>query len=556
MATARLGVVTGLDRDRVVVLAFGALAAAPLLLFVAYPLWSILSLSFHTEDGIGLTNYVRYFGTARGWAIVGNSFAVALTTTAITVALAYGLAYAMHRSCMPLKGPFRLILLVPLFAPSLVQAQGLLLLLGRNGLINRTFGLEIEIYGFWGIVIASVLYALPHAFLILSAALAVADARLYESATMLGASPARSFRTITLPSTKYGLMSAIFIVFTIVITDFGNPMVIGADYSVLATEMYNEVLGQANFERGTVIGMVLLLPAAIAAFVEKAISRRQYHAIADQSRPLAVRPSPRFDGLMLAYTALVSAAILAIVGIVLFASFVQLWPYNLTFSTRHYDFDVQQGGDPLWNSVYVSLIAAGIGMVVTVAAAYLNAKFRNFATRLLYFLAILPAAVPGTVLGLGYILAFNDPANPVNAIYGTFLLLAICNVFHYHAQGFLIASTSVRQISATFDEASATLGAGFLRTMARITLPIIWPSIVSVGVFFFMRSMVTLAAVVFLFTPTTQLAAISVLLLEDRGATNQAAAFSSAIMAIVVGALLAAHLLLRLLGAREVSLIR
>jgi iron(III) transport system permease protein len=129
-------------------------------------------------------------------------------------------------------------------------------------------------------------------------------------------------------------------------------------------------------------------------------------------------------------------------------------------------------------------------------------------------------------------------------------------VFHYHAQGFLIASTSVQQISATFDEASATLGAGFLRTMRRITLPMIWPSIVSVGVFFFMRSMVTLAAVVFLFTPTTQLAAVSVLLLEDRGDTNQAAAFSSSIMAIVVGALLAAHLLLRVLGVRNVALIR
>jgi iron(III) transport system permease protein len=556
MATARLGSAARFDRDRFVVTAFGALVAIPLLLFVAYPLWSILSLSFHTPDGVGLANYTRYFGTARAWTIVGNTFAVALTTTAITVMLAYGLAYAMHRSQMPLKNLFRLILLVPLFAPSLVQAQGLLLMLGRNGLINRTFGLGIDIYGFWGIVIATVLYALPHALLILSAALAVADARLYESATMLGASPARTFRTVTLASTRYGLMSAIFIVFTIVITDFGNPMVIGGDYSVLATEMYNQVLGQANFERGTVIGMMLLLPAAIAAFVEKWISRRSYHAIADQSRPLAVRPSPRFDALMLAYTVLVCAAILSVVGIVVFASFVQLWPYNFTFSLRHYNFDVQQGSQPLWNSIYVSLIAAVVGVVATVSAAYLNAKFRNSGTRLLYFLAILPAAVPGTVLGLGYILAFNDPANPLNAIYGTFLLLAICNVFHYHAQGFLIASTSVQQISATFDEASATLGAGFLRTMARITLPIIWPSIVSVGVFFFMRSMVTLAAVVFLFSPTTQLAAISVLLLEDRGATNQAAAFSCAIMAIVVGTLLAAHLLLRLLGARNVSLIR
>jgi iron(III) transport system permease protein len=556
MAIARPALAPSFDRDRIVLIAFAVMVTLPLLLFVAWPLWAILSRSFLVAGGFGLDNYIRYFGTARAWTIVNNTFAVALTTTAITVTLAYGLAYAMHRSCMPAKGLLRLIVLVPLFAPSLVQAQGLLLMLGRNGLINRTFGLGIEIYGFWGIVIASVLYALPHAFLILSAALAVADARLYESATMLGASPSRTFRTVTLPSTKYGLMSAIFIVFTIVITDFGNPMVIGGDYNVLATEMYNQVLGQANFERGTVIGMVLLLPAAIAVFVEKWISRRRYHTIADQSRPLTLRPSRRFDALMLGYTMLVCAGILSVVGIVVFASFVQLWPYNFSLSLRHYNFDVQQGSQPLWNSVYVSLIAACIGIIVTVSAAYLNAKFQNPATRALYFLAILPAAVPGTVLGLGYILAFNDPANPVNLIYGTFLLLAICNVFHYHAQGFLIASTSVQQISSTFDEASSTLGAGFLRTMTRITLPIIWPSIVGVGVFFFMRSMVTLAAVVFLFTPTTQLAAVSVLLLEDRGATNQAAAFSCSIMAIVIATLLAAHLLLRLLGVRNVSLIR
>jgi iron(III) transport system permease protein len=556
MAIAGTAAPAGIDRDRLAVWAFAALVAAGLLLFVLYPLWAILSSSFLTPEGVGLGNYTRYFGTARAVGIVYNTFEVAITTTVVTVALAYGLAYAMHRSRMPLKGVLRLVLLIPLFAPSLVQAQGLILLLGRNGLLNRTFELGLNIYGFWGIVIASVLYALPHAFLILSAALAVADARLYESATMLGASPGRTFRTVTLPSTKYGLMSATFICFTIVITDFGNPMVIGGDYKVLATEMYNQVVGQANFARGAVIGMVLLLPAAIAVFVEKWVTRRQYHVIADQSRPLAVRPHRRFDCLMLAYTTLVAAAVVIVVGMVVFASFTHLWPYNMSFSTRHYDFDVQQGAQPLWNSVYVSLMAAGIGVLGSVSSAYLESRLRNAGTRFLYFLSILPAAVPGTVLGLGYVLAFNDPLNPVYLIYGTFLILAICNVYHYHAQGFLIASTSVKQISHTFDEASATLGAGFLRTMRKITLPIIWPTVVSVGVFFFMRSMVTLAAVVFLFTPRTQLAAVSVLFLEDRGATNQAAAFSCAIMAIVVATLLAVHLLLRLCGVRNVSLIR
>lgn len=545
-----------IDGDRLAKWGLVVLATVPLLLFVLHPLWSILRQSFDTATGLGLDNYLRYFGAARTLEILGNTFAVSIVATVLTIALAYGFAYALHRTQMPAKGLLRLVALLPLFAPSLVQAQGLLLMLGRNGIVNRTFDLSIDVYGFWGIVIADTLYAFPHAFLMLSAALAVADARLYESATMLGASGWRSFWTVTVPSTKYGLMSAIFIVFTIVITDFGNPMVIGGDFNVLATEMYNEVFGQANFERGAVIGVVLLLPAAVAVTVEHWVSRRQYATISAQSKPLTVRPNPRFDASMLAYATLICLAILSVVGIVLFASFVHLWPYNMAFSLRHYDFDVQQGSQPIWNSIWVSLGAAAIGMAATVCAAIVVTKYRNAGTRFLYFLAILPAAVPGTVLGLGYIIAFNDPANPLNILYASFAILAICNVYHYHAQGFLIAATSLKQISATFDEASAALGAGILRTLWKVTLPIIWPSVVSVGVFFFMRSMVTLAAVIFLFTPTTQLAAISVLLLEERGATNQAAAFSVSIIAVVIGVLLGTHLLFRMLGVRNLSLIR
>jgi iron(III) transport system permease protein len=182
--------------------------------------------------------------------------------------------------------------------------------------------------------------------------------------------------------------------------------------------------------------------------------------------------------------------------------------------------------------------------------------FRNLAGQVLYFLSILPAAVPGMVLGLGYILVFNDPQSPLEFLYGTLAILAICNVYHYHAQGFLIATTSINQISRVFDEASTSLGAGVLRTLWSITLPIIAPSIVSVGVFFFVRSMVTLSAVIFLVTPATQVAAVSVLLLDDAGNQNQAAAFSVCIMLVVALALLLFHATLRLSGRESVSLIR
>ncbi len=542
--------------ERQIKAAFTLMAAVPLFVFVLYPLWAILKKSFIIEDGTwSMDNYVHYFTEPKFVTVINNSFAVSIATTIVTIVLAYAFAYAMHRSAIPFKKVWMLIAMLPLFAPSLVQALGFLLVLGRNGIVNRLFGTEIDIYGFWGIFLANTLYALPHAILMLSAALAVADARLYESARMLGGSSWRIFWTVTMPATRYGVMSAVFVVFTIVITDFGNPMVIGGDYGVLATEIYNQVSGQANFSLGAVIGMILLFPAAVAVIIERQVSRRQTAAITEGSVPLTVKPSRRFDAAMLACVVLICLAILAIIGIVVFASFVKLWPYNMTLTLSNYDVDVQGGYGPLWTSVWMSTLAAVIGVVMVVIAAYVIQTLANPFTRFLYFLSILPAAVPGMVLGLGYIFAFNDPANPVYLIYGTVLMLAINTVYHYHAQGFLIATTSLKQISSTFDEASAMLGGSFLHTMRKITLPIIWPTLISLGVFFFMRAMVTLAAVIFLVTPGNNLAAVSVLLLDDAGETTQAAAFSTLIMVVVIGVLLVFQGLLRLLGIRNVSLI-
>ncbi|MEO8133155.1 MAG: ABC transporter permease subunit [Betaproteobacteria bacterium] len=539
------------DTDRLVVWALGAAVVIPLIVFVIVPLVAILRLSFVTPEGLGLANYVREFSSPKFSRVVFNSFSVSIVTTLITVTLAYGFAYALRRTAMPLKRTCGAIALLPLYAPSLVQALGILFLFGRNGIINRTFGLGIDIYGFWGIVIADVLYSFPHAFLILSAALAVADARLYESARMLGAGSARMFRTITLPSTRYGIISAVFVVFTIVITDFGNPMVIGADFNVLATEIYNQVSGQGRMELGAVIGVVLLIPAAVAVIVEKIVTRQHSAVIGERSQPLEITRKRWPDRIALGYAAIVCIAIAAIVVVVFIASFVTLWPYNMRLSLRHYRFEVQNGIAPLWTSIGVSLMAAGIGVVVTVAAGCLTRWLRPLQANLLYFLSVLPAAVPGMVLGLGYIFAFNHPSNPLEFLYGTLLILAICNVYHYHAQGYLIATTSIGQLSRVFDETSMCLGAGKLRTLRAVILPIAAPAIVSIGVFFFVRSMVTLSAVIFLVTPATQLAAVSVLLLDDSGNQNQAAAFSVCIMLVVAGALALFHLLLGLSNRRR-----
>lgn len=537
-ATGRLAA-PAFDGDRALLALLLAGAAVPLLVFVVWPLAEILKLSFDTPKGLGLGNYGIYFATPKFARVVGNSLRVAFVATLVTTVLAYGFAYAMQR-CLPRgRRVLGAIALLPLYAPSLLQALGILFLLGRNGAIARLFGVDIDIYGFTGIVVADVFYAFPHAYLILSAALAIGDARLYESAEMLGAGRARIFRTVTLPATRYGLMSAVFVVFTIVITDFGNPMVIGGDYSVLATEIYNQVSGQGNMAMGAVIGVVLLVPAAIAVFVERWVARHHHAALGDRSDPLRVVPSAARDRVALAYCALVCGAIALIVLVVVVASFVTLWPYNLSMSLRHYRFEVQNGLAPLWTSIGVSLAAAVLGVVVVIVGAAVVRRLGPALTQVLYFLSVLPAAVPGMVLGLGYILAFNRPGNPLGFLYGSLAILVICNVYHYHAQGFLIATTAMNQVSRVFDEASTCLGGGLARTLRTVTLPLVAPALVSIGVFFFVRSMVTLSAVIFIVTPATQLAAVSVLLLDDSGNQNQAAAYSVCIMAVVAVALVA-----------------
>lgn len=218
----------------------------------------------------------------------------------------------------------------------MVQGQGLLLLLGRNGLLNRQLDLGLDVYGFPGLLVANVLYAFPYGFLILSAALAVADQRLYESAETLGAGGWRQFRDVTLPGIRYGVAAATFVIFTLVITDFGNPMVIGGNYSVLATEVYNQVIGQAQFEREAAIGLVLLVPAALAKLTEKRILKRQHALISAHSRPLVIRPSRLRDALFGAVAWTVALVIASVVGIVVAASFVTLWPYNMTPTLKHY----------------------------------------------------------------------------------------------------------------------------------------------------------------------------------------------------------------------------
>jgi iron(III) transport system permease protein len=519
-----------------------------LVLALALPLGTILWKSLETSRGefVGLDNYVRYFSTPALFQSIGNSLWISALSTVITVPLAFVYAYALTRSRMPLRGLFKTIALVPILVPSLLPGLALVYLFGNQGLIKGLlFGHSI--YGPIGIVMAEVFATFPHALLIILAALALADARLYEAAVALRASPARIFWTVTLPGARYGLISATFVVFTTVITDFGAPKVIGGQYNVLATDVYKQVIGQQNFQMGAVVSMILLVPAAFAFLVDRAARRRQVALLSARAVPYEPPLRRGFDLAMLACCAAIGFAILSIVAVAQFAAIVKFFPYNLSLTWAHYDFDQKGGGGwvSYWNSIRLGLLTAVVGTTVVFVGAYLTEKARGFAfgRALFHFLAMLPMAVPGLVLGLAYIFFFNAPGNPLNALYRTMTILVLNTIVHFYTVGHLTALTALRQMDPEFETVSASLKQPFYRTFWRVTVPVCLPSTLDIAIYMFVNAMTTVSGVVFLYGPKTELASISVLNMDDTGEIASAAAMAMMIFYTCVGARLL-HLLL------------
>ncbi|GAB3090447.1 putative 2-aminoethylphosphonate ABC transporter permease subunit [Cupriavidus yeoncheonensis] len=476
--------------------------------------------------------------------LLGRSVAVALATVALVVPLAFGFAYALQRSRIAARPLWRGIALLPLFAPSLLPAIALVYLFGNQGIFKHAFGAG-GIYGFWGILLGEAFYTFPHALMVLVATLSLADGRLYEAARAMGASPWRTFCTVTLPGARQGLFAAGCLVLTLVITDFGVPKVVGGGYPVLALEAYKAVVGQQKFETGALIGMLLLLPALLTFGVDMAMQRRQRAQMSSRAQVYVPGPDRMRDAVCLLVVATASAALLTVLVTAVGASLVKLWPYNLQLTLGHYDFDNMDGGGWLAyrNSLKLSLLSAVAGAAIIFLGAWLTERTRGPAWlhALLRGGFLLPMAVPGLVLGLGYVFFFNAPDNPLHALYGTMALLVLCNVAHFYTTGHLTAAAALRQLDTEFEAAALSLGVAPLVTCWRVTVPICLPAILDIFRYLFVSSMTTVSAVIFLYSPDTVLAAISVLNMDDAGDTAPAAAMSTLILLTAIVAALLLH---------------
>ena len=523
-----------LDRNDWTVRVLLLLLAAFFLVALAIPLYLMIARSFLDAEGrfIGLANYSLYFETPALSESISNSFFVAGTSTAIVISIAFVYAYALTRTCMKFRVFFKIMAMVPLLSPSLLKAIALVYWFGNQGVLNSLlFGHSI--YGPIGIVMGSVFWTFPHAVLIISTALAISDMRLYEAAEVLKTSRVRTFFAVTLPGARYGLISATIVVFILVFTDFGVPKVIGGNFNVLATDIYKEVVGQQNFEMGAVVSVVLLIPAVIAFIIDHVVTRKQTALLSVRAIPFTPKPNPLVDRAMLIFCLIITGLTLAILGMAQFAALVKFWPYNLELTLSHYSFELEGVGlKDFFNSLTMAGSAAIFGTALIFIGAFVVEKPRRdpVARQLIHFIALLPMAIPGIVLGLAYLFFINAPDNPLGFLYGTIAILVINSITHFYTVSHLTAMTALKQIDREFEAVSASLKVPLTRSFWRVTVPVCLPSIFDISIYLFLSCMTTLSAVIFLYGPETKVASVAAIHMDEAGETASAAAMAMLIV--------------------------
>ena len=297
---------------------------------------------------------------------------------------------------------------------------------------------------------------------------------------------------------------------------------------MLAVDIYKQVIGQQNFEMGAVVSVVLVIPAIFAFGIDRLVQSKQVAQLSARSVPYQPSPNSKMDRIFLAYCSFIGLFIIGLLAVCQFAALIKFWPYDLSLSLNNYQFDKMDGGGwgSYFNSIKLGLFTAVAGTAIVFFGAYLVEKSNGFKTGRAMFqmIAMLPMAIPGMVLGLAYIFFFNNPSNPLNAIYGTMAILVICSVTHFYTVSHLTAVTALKQMDREFESVSASLKQPTLKLFSRVTVPVCLPSVLDISIYLFVNAMTTVSAVVFLYSPKTSLASIAVLNMDDAGDIAPAAA--------------------------------
>ncbi|MCX5839498.1 MAG: ABC transporter permease subunit [Deltaproteobacteria bacterium] len=491
-------------------------------------------LSLGKEVTASLATYMDFFSGGRYYRALKNSIVVAIVTTLLVIPLAFCFAFLGLNGPALLKIPLRLLGLIPLVAPPFIFSLALIIIGGRHGILTRMLELPFNIYGWRGVIIAQVITFLPLGYLMIENVLCSLGSNLEEAACDMRATDWQILCKITIPLAAPGILKASLLVFILSIADFGNPMLIGGDVPFLSTGAYLLWVSDNNLEMAAVFCVFLVLPSLIIFVVnEYLLKGKGYTTIGGKPQQTERRPiAPNILYPMLGLAAIASAVILVSFGIIFFGAFTKILMVDNTLTLEH--FRRPNGFRTLITSLKFSLGAALVAPAVGITLSYILVRKRVPLKKVLESLALLGFAVPGTVMGIGYILAFNHPPLQLT---GTFIILIINEAFRNLSVSLEAGVSKLHQIDVAIEEAAADMGAGAVRTFFKIVLPLISSAYVAGFIYTFMVGMIAVSAVIFLITPGNDLAALYILNVAEQGYLGMACAISTMLIAVVLACL-------------------
>ena len=519
------------------VLMLAVLASIALLvLFVIYPLGKVLLFSLTDEAGnFSLSPLLSLFSTPRYLATFGRTMLLGVVVAVIATFIGYIFAFTITRTNVPCKGFLKTIATLPILSPPFILSLSIIFLFGKQGLITNSL-LHItdnDVYGMGSLVVVQVISFFPIAYMTLSGILSSIDASVEDAACNMGASRWHTFWTVTVPLSLPGIISGCLLVFIQSLEDFSNPATIGGDFTTLSVEVYQIINGTYDMRKGSVLALLMLAPAMVAFLLNKYwVNKKSFVTVTGkptQARKMMDEPHIKWP--LFTFCMLVAAVIILFYGTVVFGSFVQTWGYNYTLTLSQYQKALQQGWDSLRNSMVLGLVAALLGGLLGMVIAYITAKRNYYGKRFIEVSSVLMFAVPGTVLGIAYILAFNT--GPL-VLTGTAAILVIVFVFRNMPVAIESGTTTLLQIDNSIEEASTILGAGSGYSFRRITLPMLRNAFFSGIVYSFVKAITAVSAVIFLVSPKWNLVTSKIYTLFDQAKYSQAAAFVTMMVVILL----------------------
>lgn len=524
-----------LARDPIL-LALLAVVAVSIVLFVVYPLVRVFLASFQVDGNWTLEGYAALAERKLYRSALLNSLGVGVLVGLLGVAIGFVAALVLTRLDVPGKRLLHYITILPIVSPPFVSAVSILFLFGFNGLITKQLlGLQdFSIYGFQGVVLSQVFTFAPIAYLSLRGVLASISPTLEDAALNIGATRWQAFWKVSFPLALPGIASAFLVVFIESMADFGNPLVLaGAGFPMLAPQAYLEITGSFNLSRGATLAIILLIPSLTAFAIQRYyLAKRQYITVTGKPTASTTKVvSEPVKWLLFALVILFALFVTAFYAVILVGALTKVWGFNYTPTLQHFVYVFNVGFDTVKDTLIVALISTPISGLFGMLVAFLVVR-RVFPGRTaLEFGSILSFAVPGTVVGIGYILAFNAP--PL-VLTGTLTILVLCFVFRYVPVGIQSGIAVLRQIDPSIEEAAQNLGADGLTTFRKVTLPLIAPAFFSGLVYAFVRAMTAISAAIFLVSANWNLMTVQILNQVGSGRLGVAAAYSVVVIVIVL----------------------